>query len=308
MKILVFGSLNIDRTYAVDHFVCAGETLTAQKMELFCGGKGFNQAVALARAGVPAAMAGAVGSDGDFLLKPLQAEGVDTGAIKRVDGASGHAVIQVGPDGNNCIIVLAGANGTVTPEDADRVLAAYGPGDWIVLQNEISSLDYLIRTAHAKGMTVVLNPSPFNDTAAACDFDCVDELLINEVEAAMIAGLDPDASFDAVLDAIHDRYPDMNVLMTLGHRGSAFAGRNGVRYECGIYHTEAVDTTAAGDCFTGYFLAERFRSGNIREALKTAAIASGISVSRKGASASIPYAAEVAPVDRADICDRYARD
>ena len=307
MKILVFGSLNIDRTYAVEHFVRAGETLTAQKMELFRGGKGFNQTVALARAGIPVAMAGAVGSDGDFLLEPLKAEGVDTRAVKRVDGASGHAIIQVEPNGGNCIIILAGANGTITHADVDRVLSAYDTGDWVVLQNEISSLDYLIRAAHAKGMTVALNPSPFNDTVAACDFSCVDELLVNEVEAAAIAKLPEGASFDAILNALQGKYPGMNITMTLGHRGSVFASKNGGRFECGIYATKAVDTTAAGDCFTGYFLAERLRSGSVKEALKTAAIASGISVSRKGASPSIPYADEVSAVDRSQIPDTFAR-
>ncbi|MBR3271772.1 MAG: ribokinase, partial [Clostridia bacterium] len=160
MRVLVFGSLNIDRTYSVPHFVRAGETLTASRMELFRGGKGFNQTVALARAGVPVAMAGAVGSDGDFLTEPLSAEGVDISRIKRTDGASGHAIIQVNAEGNNSIIILAGANGTITYADADAALSGYGKGDWLVLQNEISSLDYIIRTAHEKGMTVVLNPSP----------------------------------------------------------------------------------------------------------------------------------------------------
>ena len=108
MNVLVFGSMNIDRTYSVRHFVRAGETLTASRMELFCGGKGFNQAIALSRAGVRTQMAGAVGTDGDFLLEPLAAAGVDLSHVKRTDGVSGHAVIQVNEEGNNCIIILAG--------------------------------------------------------------------------------------------------------------------------------------------------------------------------------------------------------
>jgi ribokinase len=308
MNVLVFGSMNIDRTYTVRHFVRAGETLTADRMELFCGGKGFNQAIALSRAGLKPAMAGAVGTDGDFLLEPLKKEGVDLKHVKRTDGVSGHAVIQVNAEGNNCIIILAGANGTITHDDADRALASCGAGDWLVLQNEISSLDYIIRTAKAKGMTVVLNPSPFNEALNACDFGCVDYLLVNEIEAAAIAKCPEGASFDEIRKAVRARYPQMNVLMTLGHRGAVFEDRNGNRAECGIYRVNAVDTTAAGDCFTGFFLAELIAGKPASAALKTAAIASGISVSRKGASPSIPTRAEVDAVDRAKVADRFERD
>ena len=307
MNVLVFGSMNIDRTYSVKHFVRAGETLTAERMELFCGGKGFNQAIALARAGVRPAMAGAVGADGDFLLEPLQQEGVDLSRVKRTDGVSGHAVIQVNEAGNNCIIILAGANGTITHADADAALAAYGAGDFLVLQNEISSLDYILHAAKRRGMTVVLNPSPYNDALNACDFGCVDYLLVNEIEAAAIAGLSEHASFDEILHAVRTRFPKLNVLMTLGHRGAVFEDCLGQRSECGVYPVRAVDTTAAGDCFTGYFLADLITGKPAKDALKTAAIASGISVSRKGASPSIPIRTEVDAVDRALVADRYER-
>ena len=308
MKILVFGSLNIDRTYTVDHFVRKGETMTADRMDLFRGGKGFNQAVALARAGVPVAMAGAVGSDGAFLLDPLRAEGVDISHIKVTEGSSGHAVIMVDKSGANSIIILAGANGTITEEDADEVLKDYGEGDWIVLQNEISSLDYILNAAHGKGMRVVLNPSPFNETVAACDFTCVDYLIVNEVEAAAVGGLAADASFDEILMAVRERYPQLNILMTLGHRGSVLLEKDGERIECGIYRTDAVDTTAAGDCFTGYYLAGLFRGESADKALKTAAVASGISVSRMGASPSIPHRREVEKAGIETVPDRYERD
>ena len=307
MNVLVFGSMNIDRTYSVGHFVRAGETLTASRMELFCGGKGFNQAIALSRAGIRPAMAGAVGTDGDFLLEPLQKAGVDLSRVKRTDGVSGHAVIQVNDEGNNCIIILAGANGTITHADADAALAAFGAGDFLVLQNEISSLDYILKTAKAKGMTVVLNPSPFNDALLGCDFGCVDYLLVNEIEAAAIAKRPSDASFDEILRAVRETYPNMNVLMTLGHRGSVFEDRAGNRAECGVYRVKAVDSTAAGDCFTGFFLADLIAGKPAKDALKTAAIASGISVSRKGASPSIPTRAEVDAIDRAAVSDRFTR-
>ena len=307
MRVLVFGSMNIDRTYTVQHFVRAGETLTAEKMGLFCGGKGFNQAVALARAGVPAALAGAVGTDGDFLLEPLEKAGVDLSRVKRTNGFTGHAVIQVNAEGNNCIIILPGANGMITHGDADEALASYGAGDWLILQNEISSLDYIIRRGKEKGMTVVLNPSPYNDALDACDLACVDYLLVNEIEAASVAELSDGASFEEIIAAVRAKYPHMNVLMTLGHRGSVFEDSAGSRCECGVYPVHAVDSTAAGDCFTGYFLADLIAGKPAAEALKTAAIASGVSVSRMGASSSIPYRAEIESIDRSAVTDRYER-
>ena len=124
MKYLVFGSLNIDRTYTVPHFVEAGETMSAAKMELFCGGKGFNQAVALARAGKEVYFAGAVGNDGGMLLEALAADGIHDQYIKRTNGASGHAVIQVDPKGQNCIIILPGANGEITEAELSAAKSA----------------------------------------------------------------------------------------------------------------------------------------------------------------------------------------
>ena len=293
MKVLVFGSANIDRTYSVEHFVTAGETLSAEKMELFCGGKGFNQAIAFARAGCDTYFAGAVGDDGDLLAKTLQENGINTDNLKRVPGPSGHAVIQVTPEGQNSIIILAGSNGAINHEDVDAVLASFSAGDLVVLQNEISSVDYIIDRAKERGMIVALNPSPFNDRIKTYNLSKVDYLLVNEVEGSLLTDC---ALPKKIVSAIHKRFPDSNVLLTLGCEGSVFVGKEGGFFSCGVYKTSTVDTTAAGDTYTGYFLSEAVSSGNIEAALKTAAIASGISVSRKGAAGSIPYRKEVAAI------------
>ena len=294
MKYLVFGSLNIDRTYSVPHFVAAGETMSATKMELFCGGKGFNQAVALARAGKEVYFAGAVGSDGQMLLDALAADGIHDKYIKRTPGSSGHAVIQVDPNGQNCIIILPGSNGEITEADVDAVLADFDKGDLIVLQNEITCVAYILRKAAQKGMIVALNPSPYDGRIAEYDMNCVNYLLVNEVEGEAVTGC---TEPDAIADKLKQLYPNMNLVLTLGSRGAIFCGADGSRHSTGIYRTYAVDTTAAGDTFTGYFLAQITESGNGELALKQASIASGISVSRKGASPSIPMAAEVAATD-----------
>lgn len=296
MKYLVFGSLNIDRTYSVPHFVAAGETMSAAKMELFCGGKGFNQAVALARAGKEVYFAGAVGADGQMLLDALAADGIHDKYIKRTAGASGHAVIQVDQSGQNCIIILPGANGEITEADVDAVLADFEKGDLIVLQNEITCVAYILRKAAEKGMIVALNPSPYDQRIAEYDMNCVDYLLVNEVEGNAITGC---TEPDAIADKLKQLYPTMNLVLTLGSRGAIYCGADGSRTATGIYRTNAVDTTAAGDTFTGFFLAQITDSGNAALALQQASIASGISVSRKGASPSIPSAEEVLATDSA---------
>lgn len=187
MKTVVFGSLNIDKTYAMDAFVRPGQTVSALGMEEYCGGKGFNQAVALRRAGCEVYFAGAVGQDGQLLLDALDRHGIDRRFVRIVQGATGHAVIQVDSSGQNCIIILAGANGAVREADVDRVLACFAPGDLIVLQNEISCVPYIMQKAHDQGMKVALNPSPYDEKIALCDMTKVDVLLVNEEEGAAMA-------------------------------------------------------------------------------------------------------------------------
>ena len=290
MKYLVFGSLNIDRTYTVPHFVEAGETMSAAKMELFCGGKGFNQAVALARAGKEVYFAGAVGNDGGMLLEALAADGIHDQYIKRTNGASGHAVIQVDPKGQNCIIILPGANGEITEADVDAVLADFDKGDLIVLQNEITCVSYILKKAAEKGMIVALNPSPYDDRIAEYDMNCVTYLLVNEVEGEQVTGC---TQPDAIAAKLKELYPGMNLGLTLGSRGAIFCGADGSRHATGIYRSNAVDTTAAGDTFTGYFLAGLAEGLPMEQVLRMSAKASSIAVTREGAVPSIPYRAEV---------------
>lgn len=285
MKMVVFGSLNIDKTYSLEDFVRPGQTISASKMEQFCGGKGFNQAIALRRAGNEVYFAGAVGKDGGMLLENLDRNGIDRSCVKVTDGATGHAIIQLDKQGGNCIIILAGANGEITEADVESTLAHFGEGDLIVLQNEISCVPYILRRAHEKGMIVAFNPSPYDARIAECDLSCVDYLLVNEVEGAGMAGC---TDAEAILDTLHSRYPALNIVLTLGGDGSVYQDKSGARYFCGIHKVQAVDTTAAGDTFTGFFLSEFLCHGDAQKALRTASVAAGIAVSRKGAEPSIP--------------------
>ncbi|MBE5803496.1 MAG: ribokinase [Clostridiales bacterium] len=291
MKMVVFGSLNIDKTYSLEDFVRPGQTVSARKMEQFCGGKGFNQAIALRRAGNEVHFAGAVGQDGQMLLDALDQSGIRRECVKITAGATGHAIIQLDAAGQNCIIILAGANGEITPEDVEHTLSRFAPGDLIVLQNEISCVPLILRRAREMGMTVAFNPSPYDKKIADCDISCVDYLLVNETEGEAMTGA---AQPEAMLDALRARYPHLNVVLTLGGDGAMYQNGDGQRFTCAAHPVQTVDTTAAGDTFTGYFLSGILGHGQAQTALRTAAVAAGIAVSRRGAEPSIPMMDEVA--------------
>ncbi len=290
MKALVFGSLNIDRTYRVEHLVRPGETISARSMELFCGGKGFNQAVALRRAGMKTAFSGAVGPDGGMLLDALDRNGIDRSGVLCLPESTGHAVIEVDDKGQNSILILAGTNGLITPERIREVLDRTEPGDLLVAQNEISHVDLLLREAAARGLVIAFNPSPFNEKIADCDLKNVDYLLINETEGRELTG---EAESGRILAQLGSLYPRMNVVLTLGENGSMFRARNGQVAQASAFSVQAVDTTAAGDTFTGFFLEAVCRGVPAGDALRRASVAAGIAVSRKGAEPSVPSAAEV---------------
>lgn len=289
MKVLNFGSLNLDYVYTVEHMVMAGETLASEGMNTFCGGKGLNQSIALAKAGVPVFHAGMIGEEGKALLDTLQENGVNTRFVRQIPGKSGHTIIQVDKSGQNCILLYGGANRSMTREFVDEVLSAFEAGDMLLLQNEINELPYIIEKAWEKGMIIVLNPSPFNDSLKACDFSKISVFLLNEIEGWQISG---EKEPDKILDHLAELYPDAKAVLTLGEAGSVYQDKTG-RYEQPCFPVKAVDTTAAGDTFTGYFLASVMEGMSVADGLRLAAKASSIAVSRKGAADSIPKREEL---------------
>ncbi len=293
MKILNFGSLNIDYTYQVDHFVRAGETLSSSSLQVFSGGKGLNQSIALSKAGAQVWHAGAVGaSDGDFLIEELLKAGVSTEHIAHKDGQTGHAIIQKDPQGQNCILLYGGANQQISREDADRVLAGFGAGDFLILQNEISEIGYIMEQAHRRGMKIVLNPSPMDEKIGTYPLETVDYFLLNEVEASDLCGLEAGTEPERLMEALRAHFPKASILLTLGGDGSVYWDGETL-YRQGIVKVPVVDTTAAGDTFTGYFIGGLQRGEDARTALSHAARAAAIAVSRPGAAPSIPERAEV---------------
>ena len=291
MKIVNYGSINLDHVYQVDHIVRPGETLLAKAQDLFCGGKGLNQSIALAKAGAAVFHAGVVGEDGDMLLDALRAAGVDIRHVRRAAGPGAHTVIQVDRGGQNCIIVFSGENVRPTEADIDGILADFSPEDAVLMQNELYNTPLMMKKAAEKGMTIVFNPSPVNAEMLSYPLETVGWFLLNEIEGEALTGeQDP----EKILDGLAAKYPRANVVLTLGKNG-AWAMAGGQRYFQPAFEVEAVDTTAAGDTFTGYFLAGIGRGMPIPDALRRAAFASSIAVSRKGAADSIPTEDEVIP-------------
>lgn len=188
MKVLNYGSLNVDYVYSVDHIIVGGETQHSSKLEVFSGGKGLNQSIALAKAGVPVYHAGIVGSDGDILLDACKEAGVNTKYIRRLPVKGGHTMIQVDKNAQNCIILYGGTNQMQTREFVDEVLADFGEGDYLLLQNEINMLDYIIDQAYEKKMKIIMNPSPFDDKLNTCDLGKIYLFLLNEIEGEQITG------------------------------------------------------------------------------------------------------------------------
>ena len=292
MRILNFGSLNVDYVYRVPHFLQRGETLLSSNRSVFSGGKGLNQSVALARAGLTVCHAGCIGEEGTLLLHALQASGVDTTFVRvRDDVPSGHTVIQNTDDGDNCILLFGGANRSITKEQIDETLTHFEAGDYLVLQNEINLLDYVMLCAHEKGMHVVLNPSPMDESILKLPLETVTFFFVNEIEASQLTGVSRDDA-DALASALQKQFPQAHVIITLGMNGSRYLfGETCIAQD--VYPVQAVDTTAAGDTFTGFFLAGFIEGKTPKEALELASRASAISVTRPGAAPSIPARAEV---------------
>lgn len=297
MKTLCFGSLNIDNVYHVPHFVARGETLAASELNVFSGGKGLNQSIALSRAGLEVFHAGAIGEDGRFLLEELKASGVDTRYTAVLDGIkTGHAIIQKGADGDNCILLYGGANQQITREQIEETLENFGEGDLLVVQNEISELHYLVNKAKERKMLAALNPSPMEMSLLPL-LSRVDYLILNEIEASQFLGLAEPGYPDTMLDELIRRFPAVTIALTLGKYGSIYASGS-ERIRQSAIPVQAVDTTAAGDTFTGFLLAGLFTNNDPKWAMEYAARAAAIAVTRLGAAPSIPSRDEVIVGDR----------
>ena len=289
MRILSLGSLNIDHIYAVPHFIQGAETLTVQGLTQSVGGKGLNQSVAAARAGAPVFHAGMLGRGGGPLQAFLNQNNVDTSLIRPCEIQQGHTVIQVDPSGQNCILVYGGSNQQIEKSYIDEVLSHFVPGDCVMLQNEISNLHYAVEAAHAKGLHIVLNASPFHDALFSLDFKKLDWLVVNELECAAIGAC---SDTWRAYQALRNRFPSLGILLTLGAEGS-LCWKDGQQLRQKAFPTQAIDTTGAGDTFVGYFVGCLAQGFCRADSMRLASMAAAIAVSRPGAAPSIPQMGEV---------------
>ena len=289
MRVLNIGSLNIDYVYSVDHIILPGETEATGSRNTFLGGKGMNQSCALAKAGVEVYHGGMIGEDGKMFLDACKEYGVNDQFIKIVDGPSGHTVIQIDKNAQNSILLYGGANQKLTTEYVDEVLSHFGSDDSLLLQNEVNLLPYIVDKAYEKGMQIALNPSPFNEKLDAVDMKKISIFLLNEVEGFQLTG---EKETDAIIAKLRALFPHARIMLTLGKDGAVYVDEKQQVFQP-IFKVKAVDTTAAGDTFTGYFLAGLLDGMPVPEILKMSAKASSIAVTRAGAVPSIPYRDEV---------------
>ena len=290
-KFCCFGSLNIDYVYHLPHFVRPGETLGCTRRDQNAGGKGLNQSCALAHAGGMVFHAGNIGTDGHFLKETLIRHGVHTDHLRTVDTPTGHAVIQVDASGENCILLFGGANQCADAAQMQGVLSCFDTGDVLVLQNEINDIGTLMQLAKQRGMQIAFNPSPMDDGIFNLPLDTVDYLFVNETEGAALSGCDKEDA-EGMLAKLAALYPQTEIILTLGSKG-AMVEKNGASCFGAAVKSKVVDTTAAGDTFTGYYLVARSEGMAPGDALRLANAAASITVSRKGAADSIPMRSEV---------------
>lgn len=289
MRIYNLGSLNIDYVYDVDHFVSAGETLSSDKMQIFPGGKGLNQSVALARAGAEVIHGAVIGEDGGFLTEILSSAGVDTSRIETIPLRCGHAVIQVDKSGQNCILLYPGTNRCIDRRYIENFLFDAERDDILVVQNEISGLDIAFETASRKNMRIAFNPSPFHSDIKKLPLSLVRWLFCNETEGEALFG---SRDIREITERFITQIPDGDLILTLGKDGSVFKNREKFIAQP-IFETKTVDTTAAGDTFLGYFLASVTKGESVERSMAVASKAASVAVSVKGASSSIPFLRDV---------------
>ena len=245
-----------------------------------------NQSLAAAKAGARVSHAGAIGNDAAWLLDLLAKAGASVSEVQVLEGASGHALIQVNDRGENSIVINGGTNRQLSRDYIDRVLNQIGPADWLLLQNEINDLDYVLAEAHKKQLRVAFNIAPPDDRIQSYPLEAVRLFVLNLHEASALTG---EQSKEAVMAALKERYPDAASVLTLGAEGLHYfepksSGFNFVP----AHQVTPVDETAAGDAFTGYLMAALSQELSFEQALTLASAAGALAVTVAGAASSIP--------------------
>lgn len=289
MKVLCFGSANLDHVYKVDHFTAPGETQKCLEYAVKCGGKGVNQAIAMALAGNDTYFAGIIGSDGDLLKDALVDKGVHIDYMKISNKPTGHAIIEVDQSGQNHILLYGGTNKKIDFEYIDEVLSHFSKGDIVVLQNEINNVPYIIERCYEKEMKIFFNAAPYDKTVQNYPIEKVTWLVVNETEGAALSN---EEDYEKILQTLKQKYPHTHILFTMGKEGSrVLTDKEDVKVEA--LKVNAIDTTGAGDTYIGYFVRGIVEEIPLLETVQMATKASAIAVTRFGAVDSIPNYDEV---------------
>ncbi len=290
-KLVNFGSLCVDWVYQVPNLVLAGETISAQSRATHPGGKGLNQSIAAALAGAKVEHFGAVGDDGGALVAALEHAGVGTDGVATIDVASGHAIIQVDGAGQNAIVIYPGANRLIPDQQQQLALGSLQGDDWLLLQNETNNIAEAITQARQLDANVAINLAPADDRIHDYPLHLVQLLIVNEAEAMALARCTDVEQAFAILTS---RYPDSDIVLTQGRQGLSFAAAGSEQpIALGAYSVKAVDETAAGDAFIGFLMAGLLANKPTIDALIAASAAGALTVTKPGASTSIPSRAAV---------------
>ncbi|MEC7858088.1 MAG: ribokinase [Bacteroidota bacterium] len=284
MKILNFGSINKDLVYNVEDFVKPGETISSRDYGLYLGGKGLNQSVAISKSGSEVYHAGCINKSDHSIISDLKKWGVNTDYINKIDEATGHAIIQINQDGENSIIIHGGANNCVEKDQIDKVLSNFNEGDYILLQNEINSVNEIIEKAHKKGLRIFFNPAPYSISVNNYSIEKVNTLIYNETEGQRLSG---EKDYKEIIKTLSNKYPNTRQILTLGKRGSIYSfDKNTIKVKAESVKT--IDSTAAGDTYIGYYVSSLSKKISVEESMKIASKAASIATTIVGGANSIP--------------------
>ena len=284
MKILNFGSINKDLVYNVEDFVKPGETISSRDYGLYLGGKGLNQSVAISKSGSEVYHAGCINKSDQSIISDLKKWGVNTDYINKINEATGHAIIQINRDGENSIIIHGGANNCVEKDQIDMVLSNFNEGDYILLQNEINSVNEIIEKAHKKGLRIFFNPAPYSSAVNNYSIEKVNTLIYNETEGQRLSGKKDD---NQIIKTLSNKYPNTRQILTLGERGSIYSfDKNTIKVKAESVKT--IDSTAAGDTYIGYYISSLSKKISVEQSMKIASKAASIATTIVGGANSIP--------------------
>lgn len=293
--IVVIGSINLDFVTTADHIPVAGETVRGSQFQMHPGGKGANQAVAIARLGYPVELIGKIGSDfpGEQLRTHLQTAGVGLAGVEQTEGASGTAVIVVAQNGENCIVVTPGANAHVSPSYIDLHRELIRKAGLVLTQLEIpiETVEYLAEVCLRENVPLMLDPAPAQNLPSSL-LRRVSWFTPNETEAAFYTDGESAETVPAVRARLLLAQGPTGVLLKMGSRG-AYLAAGGIAEQLEAIPVKAIDTTAAGDAFNGAFAVGLLLGKTVRESARFAMAAAALSVTRCGAQPSMPTFAGV---------------